>query len=188
MDIQQALARIVEGESLNRDEMQAVMHQVMSGDATEAQIGGLLIALRMKGETTDEIAGAAQVMRELATPVEVNDPHLVDLVGVFGTIFGLATSLGLGITPIAAGLANLGWMENTQTNQLILIAIITALGTASAVSGVGKGVRILSEINVWASIGLLILFVILAPTDLYNRYCRWPVCHQTAQLIVANNC
>jgi choline/glycine/proline betaine transport protein len=90
--------------------------------------------------------------------------HLVDLVGVFGTIFGLATSLGLGITPIAAGLANLGWMENTQTNQLILIAIITALGTASAVSGVGKGVRILSEINVWASIGLLILFVILAPT------------------------
>ncbi len=90
--------------------------------------------------------------------------HLVDLVGVFGTIFGLATSLGLGITPIAAGLANLGWMENTQTNQLILVAIITALGTASAVSGVGKGVRILSEINVWASIGLLILFLILAPT------------------------
>jgi choline/glycine/proline betaine transport protein len=90
--------------------------------------------------------------------------HLVDLIGVFGTIFGLATSLGLGITPIAAGLANLGWMENTQTNQLILVGIITALGTASAVSGVGKGVRILSEINVWASIGLLILFVILAPT------------------------
>ena len=90
--------------------------------------------------------------------------HAVDLIGVFGTIFGLATSLGLGITPIAAGLANLGWMENTQTNQLILVAIITALGTASAVSGVGKGVRILSEINVWASIGLLILFLILAPT------------------------
>ena len=55
-------------------------------------------------------------------------------------------------------------MENTQTNQLILIAIISALGTASAVSGVGKGVRILSEINVWASIGLLILFLVLAPT------------------------
>ena len=90
--------------------------------------------------------------------------HLVDLIGVFGTIFGLATSLGLGITPIAAGMENLGWMENTQTNQLILVAIITALGTASAVSGVGKGVRILSEINVWASIGLLILFLVLAPT------------------------
>jgi choline/glycine/proline betaine transport protein len=90
--------------------------------------------------------------------------HAVDLIGVFGTIFGLATSLGLGITPIAAGMENLGWMENTQTNQLILVAIITVLGTASAASGVGKGVRILSECNVWASIGLLILFLVLAPT------------------------
>ena len=90
--------------------------------------------------------------------------HLVDLIGVFGTIFGLATSLGLGVTPIAAGLENLGWMSNTQTNQLILVAIITCLGTASAASGVGKGVRILSECNVMASIGLLILFIILGPT------------------------
>jgi len=90
--------------------------------------------------------------------------HLVDLIGVFGTIFGLATSLGLGITPIAAGMEKLGWMENTQTNQLILVAIITALGTGSAVSGVGKGVRILSECNVWASIGLLLLFLVLGPT------------------------
>ena len=90
--------------------------------------------------------------------------HLIDLIGVFGTIFGLATSLGLGVTPIAAGLENLGWMSNTTTNQLILVAIITLLGTASAASGVGKGVRILSEMNVFASIGLLILFVILGPT------------------------
>jgi choline/glycine/proline betaine transport protein len=90
--------------------------------------------------------------------------NLIDLIGVFGTIFGLATSLGLGITPIAAGMENLGWLTNTQANQLILVAIITALGTASAVSGVGKGVRILSEINVWASLGLLLLFLILGPT------------------------
>ena len=90
--------------------------------------------------------------------------HVIDLIGVFGTIFGLATSLGLGVTPIAAGLENLGWMANTTTNQLILVAIITALGTASAASGVGKGVRILSEMNVWASIGLLALFLILGPT------------------------
>jgi choline/glycine/proline betaine transport protein len=87
--------------------------------------------------------------------------HLVDLVGVFGTIFGIATSLGLGITPIAAGLANLGWMENTLTNQLILVAIITVIGTASAASGVSNGVRILSEMDVWASFGLLLLFLIL---------------------------
>ncbi|MEZ5931785.1 MAG: BCCT family transporter [Alphaproteobacteria bacterium] len=90
--------------------------------------------------------------------------HLVDLIGVFGTIFGLATSLGLGIVPIAAGLANLGWMDNTLTNQLILVAFITFAGTASAASGVGNGVRILSEMNVWASLGLLILFLVLGPT------------------------
>lgn len=90
--------------------------------------------------------------------------HVVDLVGVFGTIFGLATSLGLGVAPIAAGLDNLGWLDNTQTNQLILVGIITILGTTSAASGVGKGVRILSECNVWASVGLLALFFILGPT------------------------
>ena len=72
--------------------------------------------------------------------------------------------IGLCVTPIAAGLENLGWMENTQTNQLILVAIITCLGTASAASGVGKGVRILSEANVMASIFLLALFIILEPT------------------------
>ena len=90
--------------------------------------------------------------------------HLVDLVGVFGTIFGLATSLGLGVAPIAAGLERLGVMENTQTNQLIMVAAITIAGTASAVSGVSRGVRILSEVNVWASLGLLLLFLILGPT------------------------
>lgn len=90
--------------------------------------------------------------------------HVVDLVGVFGTIFGLATSLGLGAAPITAGLERLGWVENTVTNQMILVAIITAIGTASAVSGVERGVRILSELNVWASLGLLLLFLVLAPT------------------------
>ncbi|WP_254446748.1 BCCT family transporter [Ruegeria sp. HKCCD8929] len=90
--------------------------------------------------------------------------NLVDLIAVFGTIFGIATSLGLGIVPIGAGIERLGIMENTVSNQLILVAIITVLGTASAASGVGKGVRILSEMNVMASLGLLILFLILGPT------------------------
>lgn len=90
--------------------------------------------------------------------------HVVDLVGVFGTIFGLATSLGLGVAPIAAGLDSLGWLSNTTTNQLILVALITVMGTTSAASGVSNGVRILSEVNVWASLGLLLLFLILGPT------------------------
>ena len=67
MDIQKAVVALVEPRDLTREEMAGVMRQVMSGDATDAQIGALLVALRIKGETIDEIAGAAQVMRELAT-------------------------------------------------------------------------------------------------------------------------
>jgi anthranilate phosphoribosyltransferase len=104
MNIQQALARIVQGDNLSRQDMQAVMHQVMSGDATDAQIGGLLVALRMKGETVEEIAGAAGVMRELVTPVVVSDPHLVDLVGTGGdgaNLFNVST--GASFVAAAAG-------------------------------------------------------------------------------------
>jgi choline/glycine/proline betaine transport protein len=74
--------------------------------------------------------------------------NAVDLIGVFGTVFGLATSLGMGVVPIAAGMEKVFGFANNLTNQLILIAIITCIGTASAASGVGKGVRILSEMNV----------------------------------------
>ena len=95
MNIQEALARVAAGTHLEQAEMSSVMHQLMSGDATDAQIGGLLVALRMKGETTAEIAGAAQVMRELATPVVVTDENLVDLVGTGGdgaNLFNVSTA------------------------------------------------------------------------------------------------
>ena len=95
MNIQEALASVVAGDNLARTDMAEVMRQVMSGEATDAQIGGLLVALRMKGESIDEIAGAAQVMRELATPVLVEDPHLVDLVGTGGdgaNLFNVSTA------------------------------------------------------------------------------------------------
>jgi anthranilate phosphoribosyltransferase len=104
MDIQQALARVVEGDNLHREEMQTVMRQIMAGDATDAQVGGLLVALRMKGETAEEVAGAAQVMRDLATPVIVSDPHLVDLVGTGGdgaNLFNVST--GASFVAAAAG-------------------------------------------------------------------------------------
>ena len=95
MEIQAALARVVDSADLSRGEMAAVMRCVMSGAATDAQIGALLVALRIKGETIDEIVGAAQVMREMATPVEVSGPHLVDLVGTGGdgaNLFNVSTA------------------------------------------------------------------------------------------------
>ena len=84
MNIQQAIGQIIERCDLNTEEMAAVMQQIMTGQATAAQIGGFLIGLRMKGETTDEIAGGAKVMRELAAKVEINPQHLVDTCGTGG--------------------------------------------------------------------------------------------------------
>lgn len=95
MEIKQALQQLVEGESLSREQMRAVMTAVMSGEATPAQIGALLIALRIRGETIDEIAGAAEVMRALATRVTVSQDYLVDLVGTGGdgaNLFNVSTA------------------------------------------------------------------------------------------------
>ncbi|WP_438957451.1 anthranilate phosphoribosyltransferase [Porticoccus sp.] len=89
MDIQQAIASILERRDLNSGEMRAVMQQIMTGGATAAQIGGFLVGLRMKGESVAEIAGAAQVMRELATPVAITGDHLVDIVGTGGDSAGI---------------------------------------------------------------------------------------------------
>ncbi len=95
------------------------MRQVMSGDATDAQIGGLLVALRMKGETTDEIAGAAQVMRELATPVTVSDEHLVDLVGTGGdgaNLFNVSTASSFVVAAAGARVAKHGNRSVSSTS------------------------------------------------------------------------
>jgi anthranilate phosphoribosyltransferase len=95
MNIQEAIAVLVEGDDLRSEDMQAVMHQIMGGEATSAQIGGFLVALRIKGETIEEIAAATAVMRELATPVETSDEHLVDIVGTGGdgaNLFNVSTA------------------------------------------------------------------------------------------------
>lgn len=69
--IKKAIARVVEREDLTEGEMIGVMNQIMSGECTPAQIGSFITALRMKGETIEEITGAARVMRERATPIRV---------------------------------------------------------------------------------------------------------------------
>ena len=119
MNIQKALARVVENENLDREEMAQVMRQVMSGDATDAQIGGLLVALRMKGETIDEIAGAAQVMRDLATPVEVSQDNLVDLVGTGGdgaNLFNVSTASTFVVAAAGARVAKHGNRSVSSTS------------------------------------------------------------------------
>lgn len=95
MDIQSAIRAVVEQRDLNEADMSTVMRTIMSGEATPAQIGGFLVGLRMKGETIEEIAAAAMVMRELATPVQVSAKHLIDTCGTGGdasSTFNISTA------------------------------------------------------------------------------------------------
>ncbi len=85
MDIKTALGKVINRLDLSTEEMTAVMRDIMSGQCSDAQIGAFLIALRMKSESLDEIEGAAKVMRELATPVDIGGlEHVVDIVGTGG--------------------------------------------------------------------------------------------------------
>ena len=95
MDMPAAIRAVTDGRDLTAEEMTQVMRLMMSGAATQAQIGGFLIGLRMKGESVDEIAAAARVMRELATPVNVHAEHLVDTCGTGGdgaSTFNISTA------------------------------------------------------------------------------------------------
>jgi anthranilate phosphoribosyltransferase len=87
--IKEAIGKVVTGTDLTEDEMIAVMNEIMSGEATDAQIGSFITALRMKGETIDEIVGAVRVMREKATFIDsgvdtVAGDILMDIVGTGG--------------------------------------------------------------------------------------------------------
>ena len=90
--------------------------------------------------------------------------HAVDLLAVFGTVFGVATSLGLGVSQMAAGLNHLFGVDPGIITQIILIVAISIVATLSAVSGVGKGIRIISEWNIWLSVVLLAFFLFGGPT------------------------
>jgi len=85
MVFKDVLGQLLERQNLTQDTMLGVMRQVMSGELTSAQIAAFLIALRAKGETVDEIAAAAMVMRELSTKVAIQDTeHLIDTCGTGG--------------------------------------------------------------------------------------------------------
>lgn len=102
MLIQQAIGQVIEHQDLSRQDMQAVMQQIMTGECTDSQIGGLLVALRMKGETVDEITAAAEVMASLASHVHIDVPNLIDIVGTGGdgiSTFNVSTAASF----VAAG-------------------------------------------------------------------------------------
>ena len=90
--------------------------------------------------------------------------HLVDILAVFGTLFGLATSLGLGAMQISAGLEHVVGIPHTRSTQILLIGGITLVATISLVSGVNRGIRRLSELNLVLAAVLLLFVFIVGPT------------------------
>lgn len=111
LDISQAIARAVDRQDLSREDMRAAMRQIMSGGATPVQVAGFMVALRMKGETIDEITAAAEVMRELAVGVRVDVPNLVDIVGTGGdgsALFNVSTASGFVVAAAGGHVAKHG--------------------------------------------------------------------------------
>src|SRR5438034_2932002 len=109
--IQRALARLLDGHDLSREEAREVMGSIMSGEATPAQVAGFLIALRAKGETADEIAGCAEAMREHALPVSPQRADLVDTAGTGGdgqATINISTAAALVAAAAGAGVAKHG--------------------------------------------------------------------------------
>jgi anthranilate phosphoribosyltransferase len=109
--IQAALAQLLDGRDLSRDDARAVMDTIMSGEATPAQIGGFLVALRLKGETADEIAGCAEGMRAHVLPVSPRRSDLVDTAGTGGdggNTFNISTAAALVAAAAGAGVAKHG--------------------------------------------------------------------------------
>jgi anthranilate phosphoribosyltransferase len=106
-----ALARLLDGRDLTREESRQVMDTIMTGGATQAQIGGFLVALRLKGETADEIAGAAEAMRDHVIAVRPARDDLVDTAGTGGDggrTFNISTAAALVAAAAGAGVAKHG--------------------------------------------------------------------------------
>lgn len=119
MNIQTALAQLFAGNSLSQTDTKSVFLEVMSGNTTPAQIGALLAALRVKGETPAEIAGAAESMRALSLKVDVDVPNLVDTCGTGGSgakLFNISTAAAFVAAAAGAKVAKHGNRKMTSAS------------------------------------------------------------------------
>jgi len=153
--IQRALARLLDGHDLSREEARGVMDSIMTGEATSAQIAGFLIALRAKGETADEIAGCAEAMREHALVVRPQRGDLVDTAGTGGDgakTINISTAAALVAAAAGAGVAKHG-------NR----AVSSASGSADVLEALGFNLELAPE-RIARSIDELGFGFLFAPT------------------------
>lgn len=149
MNIKQALEAVINHRDLTTAQMTDVMRQIMVGEATDAQIGGFLVALRMKSEALDEIEGAAIVMRELALKVNVSGDYLVDTCGTGGdgaNLFNVSTASAFVVAAAGGKVAkhgNRSISSSTGSADLLEAAgvnlSLTPAQVAQCVNDVGVG-------------------------------------------------
>lgn len=111
MNIQTVIERLIASQDLPSEDMRSTMRLIMKGHATPSQIAGFLVALRCKGESIDEIAAAAEVMRDLAEKISVQGPHLVDTCGTGGdgaNTFNISTTASFVVAAAGARVAKHG--------------------------------------------------------------------------------
>lgn len=136
MTPQEAIARLIEGREIFHDEMLAVMRGIMSGTTTPVQTAAIVMGLRVKGETVGEIAAAAQVMRELATRVEVDGiSHLVDTCGTGGDgqhTFNISTAAAFVAAAAGARVAKHGGRSVSSSTGSADVLEALGIGVASS--------------------------------------------------------
>src|SRR5229473_1068626 len=146
MSIRDALGKLVLGQDLSRAEAHAAMTSLVEGEATPSQIAGFAVALRMKGETPEEIAGLAEVMRGAATRVEAG-PNVVDVVGTGGDgagTFNISTLSALLVASAGGRVAKHG--NRSVTSQCGAADFLEAIGVAIDLPPAGV-VRCIDEAN-----------------------------------------
>jgi anthranilate phosphoribosyltransferase len=137
MTIQEAIAALATRGDLTRDNTTDVMNQIMSGEATDAQIAGFLVGLKIKGETAEEVAGAASVMREKATKIHTQHEHVVDTCGTGGDhsgSFNISTTAAFVVAGAGVPVAKHG-------NK----SITSKCGSADLLAGLGVNIELVPE-------------------------------------------
>ena len=149
MNLTEALDTIAAGSSLSQVDAQAVFLQLMQGELSEAQIGGLLMALRTRGETPAEIAGAAEAMRTVSTKVTVDAPNLVDTCGTGGSggakLFNVSTAAAFVTAAAGAHVAKHG--NRAMSSKSGSADVLEAAGVSLALTPEQVG-RCITEVGV----------------------------------------
>ena len=175
--IQEALTELLDSHDLSRDEARQVMGSIMDGEATPAQIGGFLVALRLKGETADEIAGCAEAMREHVLAVRPQRDDLVDTAGTGGDgarTFNISRAAALVAAAAGAGVAKHG-------NR----AVSSSSGSADVLEALGFSLALEPD-RIERSIDELGFGFLFAPTHHPAMRHAAPVRHELATRTVFN--